>query len=165
MNLLDDILEMYSEVFDSELGKMEDMLVKIPVPSETKPVFCKARPVPHAIKEKVENELECFIKKGMNLYNIQSGLHLLYQFEKLIHLWGLKKKKNFMAPFYGWGSTASRLEPLRGGSLLLPLSSQNSRYSFYQPRKDERLSRPWSHPVVLNTGPLDWESSALTARP
>ena len=28
------------------------------------------------------------------------------------------KKKNFMAPFYGWGSTASRLEQLRGGSLL-----------------------------------------------
>ena len=28
------------------------------------------------------------------------------------------KKKNFMAPFYGWGSTASRLEPLRRGSLL-----------------------------------------------
>ena len=23
-----------------------------------------------------------------------------------------------MAPFYGWGSTASMLEPLRGGSLL-----------------------------------------------
>ena len=23
-----------------------------------------------------------------------------------------------MVPFYGWGSTASRLEPLRGGSLL-----------------------------------------------
>ena len=29
-----------------------------------------------------------------------------------------KKKTNFMATFYGWGSTASRLEPLRGGSLL-----------------------------------------------
>ena len=27
-------------------------------------------------------------------------------------------KKNFMATFYGWGSTVSRLEPLRGGSLL-----------------------------------------------
>ena len=26
-------------------------------------------------------------------------------------------KKNFMAPYYGWGSTASRLEPLRGDSL------------------------------------------------
>ena len=23
-----------------------------------------------------------------------------------------------MAPFYGWGSTASRLEPLKGGDLL-----------------------------------------------
>ena len=41
----------------------------------------------------------------------------------LVRLTGLaglkkKKKKNFMVPFYGWGSTASRLEPLRGGSLL-----------------------------------------------
>ena len=28
------------------------------------------------------------------------------------------KKKNFMAPFFGWGSTVSKLEPLRGESLL-----------------------------------------------
>ena len=27
------------------------------------------------------------------------------------------------------------------------------------------LSQPWIHPVVLNTGPLNWESSALTSRP
>ena len=26
-----------------------------------------------------------------------------------------------MAPFYGWGSTALRLEPLRGGSLLFTI--------------------------------------------
>ena len=26
-----------------------------------------------------------------------------------------------MAPFYGWGSTTSRLEPLRGGSLLFTI--------------------------------------------
>ena len=38
-------------------------------------------------------------------------------------------------------------------------------YSFYRPRKDERPSRPWSHAVVLNTGTLDLESSALTNRP
>ena len=30
---------------------------------------------------------------------------------------------------------------------------RNYWYSFYRPRKDERLSRPWSHPVVLSTGP------------
>ena len=40
-------------------------------------------------------------------------------------LLGINYKKNFMAPFHGWGSTALRLEPLRGGSLLLPLSPQN----------------------------------------
>ena len=39
------------------------------------------------------------------------------------------------------------------------------RYSFNRPWKNERLSWPWSHPVVLNLGPLDWESSALTTRP
>ena len=42
---------------------------------------------------------------------------------------------------------------------------RNSWYSFYRSRKDERLSQPWSHSVVLSTGPLDWESSALTTRP
>ena len=36
----------------------------------------------------------------------------------------------------------------------------HSWYSLYRPQKDERLSRPWSHPVVLNMGPLDWESRA-----
>ena len=33
------------------------------------------------------------------------------------------KKKNFMASFYGWGSTASSLEPLWGGSLLFTTKS------------------------------------------
>ena len=32
-----------------------------------------------------------------------------------------KKKTNFMAPFYGWGSTASRLLPLGGSSLLFTI--------------------------------------------
>ena len=42
---------------------------------------------------------------------------------------------------------------------------RNSWYSFFRPRKDERLSRPWSHPVVSSTRPLDWHSSPLTTRP
>ena len=45
------------------------------------------------------------------------------------------------------------------------LVPRSSWYSFNRPQKDERLSWPRSHPVVLNPGPLDWESSALTARP
>ena len=47
----------------------------------------------------------------------------------------------------------------------LPLSFRNSWYSFDRPQKDERLSQPWSCPVVLNVGHLDWESSTLTTRP
>ena len=62
-----------------------------------------------------------------------------------------------MARIYGWGSTASRLEPLWGGSLLF--TTKSPEISIYRPRKGKRLSRPWSFPVVLNTGTLDWESS------
>ena len=35
----------------------------------------------------------------------------------------IKKLFDFMAPFYGWGSTASRLESLRGDSLLFTTKS------------------------------------------
>ena len=42
---------------------------------------------------------------------------------------------------------------------------RKSLYSFDQPQKDERLSQPCSHSVVLNTGSLDWESRTLTTRP
>ena len=31
-----------------------------------------------------------------------------------------------MVPFYGWGSTASRLQPLRGGSLLFTIQFPES---------------------------------------
>ena len=39
----------------------------------------------------------------------------------------------------------------------LPQVPRNSLYSIYRPQKDERLNRPWSHPLVLNTERLDWE--------
>ena len=57
-----------------------------------------------------------------------------------------------MAPFYGWGSAASRLQPLQGGSLLFTIQFPEANLGA-------------SHPVVLNKGPLDWESSTLTTRP
>ena len=51
-----------------------------------------------------------------------------------------KKKTNFMAPFYGWGSTASKLQLLRGGSLLFTTKFPEIPGTHYQPQKDERLS-------------------------
>ena len=43
--------------------------------------------------------------------------------------------------------------------------SRNSWYIFDWPQRDERLSRSQRHPVILNTGPLNWESSTLTTMP
>ena len=48
------------------------------------------------------------VKKELEVVNIQNNVVIIKE----------DVKKNFMAPFYGWGSTASRLVPLRGGSLL-----------------------------------------------
>ena len=70
-----------------------------------------------------------------------------------------------MAPFYGWGSTVSRLEPLRGGSLLLPMSPQKFLILTLSTSEGWKTESTLEPPVVLNTGPLDWESSTLTTRP
>ena len=68
-----------------------------------------------------------------------------------------RKKKNVMSPFYRWGSTASRLQPLPGGSLHFTTK--------FPEIPGTRLSQPWSHPVVLNMRPLDWASNTLTTKP
>ena len=69
----------------------------------------------------------------------------------------LNDKKITLWPFlWMWFNCLIATEPLRGSSL---------RFTTDRPRKDERLNRPWSHPGVLNTEPLDWESSALSTRP
>ena len=57
--------------------------------------------------------MELFVTKNGNSWE----LFLTVVTESFISNF-LKKTQNFMAPFYGWGSTASRPEPLRGGSLL-----------------------------------------------
>ena len=41
---------------------------------------------------------------------------------------------------------------------------RKSWYSFDASWKDESLNQPWNHPVVLNRGTLDCESSTLTTR-
>ena len=71
-----------------------------------------------------------------------------------------------MVPFYGWCSTDSRLEPLQGGTLLLITKfPEISGTHFIDIGKIKAVSRPWSRPVVLNSGSLDWEFSTLTTRP
>ena len=55
-------------------------------------------------------------------------------------------------------------EPLRGDSLLSTTkfpAIPGTHLIDFERMKD---SRPWSHPVVLNTGSLHWESNALTTQ-
>ena len=65
-------------------------------------------------------------------------------------------KKNFMALFYEWGSTASRLEPLRGSSLLFTTKFPEIPGTHFI---DLRRIKGWvelgATSVVLNIMPLD----------
>ena len=72
-----------------------------------------------------------------------------------------------MAPFYGWGTTASRRQPLRGGSLLFTTKFPQIPGTHFI---DFRRMKGW-----LDLGPTQWfstrdawiptrESSALTTR-
>ena len=65
-----------------------------------------------------------WVKDIFNKYVNKIGIHA---FSITVHAFlsrsALVLKKNFMASFYGWGSTASRLEPLRGDSLLFTTKS------------------------------------------
>ena len=51
---LKEILKKHWNVFDEELGSMKDIMVKLTVKPGTTPRCLKARPVPYAIKPKVE---------------------------------------------------------------------------------------------------------------
>ena len=65
-----------------------------------------------------------------------------------------------MALFHEWGSIVSRLQSHYEEAVYflrqIPRYSWNS---FDQPQMDESLSQSWSHRMVLNIVPLDWESS------
>ena len=68
-----------------------------------------------------------------------------------------------MAPFYGWDSTASRLQPLRGDSLLFTIQfPEIPGAHFIDLRRMKGCVDLGATQWFLNTGLLDWESSALT---
>lgn len=62
---LQEILEKHEEVFRDELGSMKEITVKLHVKPDSKPVFMKARPVPYAIRSKVEADLDALVKNGV----------------------------------------------------------------------------------------------------
>ena len=70
------------------------------------------------LKPKGQRAASLFLRYfGLNKMLFFGTLFILYFFEFSV-------RKNFMASFYGWGSTTSRLEPLRRGSLLFTTKFQ-----------------------------------------
>ena len=89
---------------------------------------------------------------------------ILFYIPKVIlklYLFFKKKKQNFMAPFHGWGSTASRLDPLWGGSLLFTTKFPKISGTHFT---DLGRMKGWvglgATQWFLNKGPLNSKSSA-----
>ena len=53
----DEILDKHKSVFKNELGRVERMTAKFHINQDAQPKFFKARPVPYALRTKVEKEL------------------------------------------------------------------------------------------------------------
>ena len=62
---LRDILTKYKSVFTEDNGKVKGMKATLTLKEKAQAKFCKARPVPYALKEKVEQELDRLEKEGI----------------------------------------------------------------------------------------------------
>ena len=62
---LKSILDKYATVFKEELGTMKGTEVHINLKLDAKPPFCKAHPVPYALKPKIDTELDRLVKEGV----------------------------------------------------------------------------------------------------
>ena len=64
-SVLNDLLEKHSKVFNNECGCLQGTKVKLQTDPQVNPKFYKARPVPLALKGKVEEELERLQSEGI----------------------------------------------------------------------------------------------------
>ena len=58
------ILQEYAEVFNKELGTMKGITAKIYIDPAAQPKYRKARPVPYALRPKIEQELDRLTTEG-----------------------------------------------------------------------------------------------------
>ena len=62
---IESILDEHNSVFKEELGCVKGMVAHIHVDPQSTPRFCKARTVPHALRGRVEHELERLQEEGV----------------------------------------------------------------------------------------------------
>ena len=59
------ILNSHKAVFKEELGKAVGVTATLHVSDNAKPYFCRSRPIPHALRGKVELELQRLVEQGV----------------------------------------------------------------------------------------------------
>ena len=62
---LNELLQKHDSSFSTDLGCLKNFEVTLPVDSTVIPKFCKARPVPYALKPKIDSELERLVREGI----------------------------------------------------------------------------------------------------
>ncbi|XP_058449038.1 uncharacterized protein LOC131428999 [Malaya genurostris] len=62
---LNDLLKMFSHVFDKRVGKIKGIQASLTVRKDTKPMYVKARSVQFAVRGAVEKEIDQFVSDGI----------------------------------------------------------------------------------------------------
>ncbi|CAI6374057.1 unnamed protein product [Macrosiphum euphorbiae] len=65
VNEVQQLLQKYSSVLEEGIGEIKDIQARLTINQSVKPIFCKARPVPFALKTKVEEEIENLVNQGV----------------------------------------------------------------------------------------------------
>lgn len=58
-------LTRYADVFDENIGAVKNYTVSLILKENARPIFQRARPVPLAIKNDVENEIQRLVELGI----------------------------------------------------------------------------------------------------
>lgn len=64
-NVAEDLFKMFPKVFSDSLGSFNKYTIKLHLKPDVKPIFLKARPVPYALKEKIDKELDRLLGLGI----------------------------------------------------------------------------------------------------
>ncbi|GFW88646.1 retrovirus-related Pol polyprotein from transposon 412 [Trichonephila clavipes] len=62
---LNNLLRVYKDIFDDKLGEINNYEAKLKLRHGVKPIFCRVRTVPFALKGRVENEIDRLEKEGI----------------------------------------------------------------------------------------------------
>ncbi|GFQ70494.1 retrovirus-related Pol polyprotein from transposon 412 [Trichonephila clavata] len=71
---LNNLLREYMDIFDDKLGEISNYEAKLKLRSGVKPIFCRVRTVPFALKGRVEKEIDRLEREGV-IEKVESSLN------------------------------------------------------------------------------------------